>query len=224
MSIKQWPAGDRPREKLLTLGAETLSDTELLAILLRTGMAGMSALDLARALLSKFGSLRILFSAPRADVESVPGCGSSRFAELHASLELSRRLLREQLANRDAMTSPEAVKSFLRLTLQTREHEVFLAIFLDAQNKLVTVEELFQGTLTQTAVFPREIVKRALAHNAASIIFAHNHPSGLAEPSHADEALTRALKQSLALIDVKVLDHFIVAGATTLSFSERGLL
>ncbi len=224
MAITDWPAAERPREKLLQLGAASLSDAELLAIFLRTGVRGKSAVDLARELLARCGSLSALFALKRAELEDLRGLGDAKFSQLQAVLEMARRALAETLRAGDALSSPAAVRDFLRLTLATREHEVFLAVLLDAQNRVLLCEELFRGTLTQTSVYPREVVKCALARNAAAVIFAHNHPSGVAEPSHADQVLTQSLKQALALVDIKVLDHFIVAGAAALSFAERGLL
>jgi DNA repair protein RadC len=224
MSIKDWPEGDRPREKLLSLGAEGLSDTELLAIFLRVGVKGKSAVELARELKLRFGSLSGLFAADLKAVCEISGLGKAKYVQLQAVMEMARRALRESLAERDVLSSPEAVKSYLRLKLQDLPREVFVVIFLDAQNRVQSIDELFAGTLTQTSVYPREVVKRALAHNAAAVIFAHNHPSGVAEPSHADEALTRALRQALALVDVRVLDHFVVGKGAALSFAERGLL
>ena len=224
MAITDWPLDDRPREKLLAKGAEVLSDAELVAIFLRTGVRGKSAVDLARETLGRFGSLTALFGAGNDAFCASPGLGQAKYAQLQAVLEMARRALREKLANGIALSSPQAVRDYLRLRLQALEHEVFVGVFLDAQNRLLAVEELFRGTLTQTSVYPREIVKRALSHNAASVIFAHNHPSGIAEPSRADEMLTQTLKQSLALVDVKVLDHFVVGSGAALSFAERGLL
>ena len=224
MAITDWPELERPREKLLQLGAASLSDAELLAIFLRTGVRGKSAVDLARELLQRCGSLGALFSLKRADLDDLSGLGVAKLAQLQAVLELARRALAERLRAGDALASPTAVRDYLRLTLAKREHEAFLALMLDAQNRVLSCEELFRGTLTQTSVYPREVVKRALERNAAALILAHNHPSGVAEPSHADQVLTQALKQALALVDIKVLDHFIVAGGETLSFAERGLI
>jgi DNA repair protein RadC len=224
MAITDWPVDDRPREKMLAKGAAALSDAELVAIFLRTGMRGKSAVDLARETLGRFGSLTALFGASDRAFCSSPGLGRAKYAQLQAVLEMARRALREKLSNGVALNSPQAVRDYLRLRLQALEHEVFVGVFLDAQNRLLTVEELFRGTLTQTSVYPREIVKRALSHNAAAVIFAHNHPSGIAEPSRADEILTQTLKQALALVDVKVLDHFVVGSGAALSFAERGLL
>jgi DNA repair protein RadC len=224
MSISDWPADDRPREKLISKGAEALSDAELVAILFHTGIRGHSAVDLARAALARCGSLSALLTAERSMLQVVPGLGPAKYAQIQAVLEMSRRALREAVDRGSALSSPQAVRDYLRLKLQGRGHEVFVAVFLDAQNRVLAVEELFRGTLTQTSVFPREIVKRALHFNAAAIIFAHNHPSGVAEPSRADEALTQTLKHTLALVDVKVLDHFVVGSDAAMSFAERGLL
>lgn len=224
MPITDWPLEDRPREKLLSRGAESLSDAELVAIFLRTGVRGKSAVDLARETLVRFGSLTALCAAGGEVFCAAPGLGAAKFSQLQAALEIARRTLRERLAAGSVLGSPQAVRDYLRLKLQGRPHEVFVGVFLDAQNRVQAVEELFRGTLTQTSVYPREIVKRALHHNTAALIFAHNHPSGVAEPSHADEALTRTLKHALALVDVRVLDHFVVGGDTAMSFAERGLL
>ena len=224
MAIADWPVDDRPREKLLAKGADALSDAELLAIFLRTGVSGKSAVELARELLARCGSLSALCAAGERDLCEVAGMGRAKYAQLQAVLEMARRALKEKITNGSALSSPAAVREYLRLRLQALPHEVFAALFLDAQNRVIGIEELFRGTLTQTSVYPREVVKRALHHNAGAVIFAHNHPSGVAEPSHADETLTQALKQALALIDVRVLDHFIVAGSGVLSFAERGLL
>lgn len=224
MSIIDWPEGDRPREKLLARGAAALSDAELLAIFLRTGVAGMSAVDLARELLVKYGSLTGLFAADRAGFCAIKGMGAAKYAQLQAVLEMSRRALQEEIQRGDVLSSPRAVRDYLKLLLAGRGQEVFLVLFLDTQHRVIAFEELFHGTLSQTSVYPREVVKRALAHNAAAVILAHNHPSGVTEPSQADQLLTSALKQALALVDVTVLDHFVVAAGQTLSFAERGLL
>lgn len=224
MSITDWPEGERPREKLLQKGAAALSDAELLAIFLRTGVVGKSAVDLARELLNRYGTLTQLFAASEADFCSVHGMGQAKFVQLQAVLEMSRRALQETLQRGDALNSPRAVRDYLQLLLAGRQQEVFVVLFLDTQHRVIATEELFHGTLSQTSVYPREVVKRALALNAAAVILAHNHPSGVAEPSSADELITGVLKQALALVDVRVLDHFIVAAGTTLSFAERGLL
>jgi DNA repair protein RadC len=224
MAITDWPASERPREKLIELGAEALSDAELLAIFLRVGVTGKSAVDLARDLLNQFISLNGIFAATEHELSQVHGIGSSKYVQLQAIFEMSRRALSEQLQQRDVFKSPQAVRDYLVLKLGSLTKEVFLVLFLDTQNRLLATEEMFSGSLKETSVYPREVVKRALHHNAASVIFAHNHPSGLAQQSQADELITRQLKQALALVDVRVLDHFIVAGNNTLSFSERGLL
>lgn len=224
MAITDWPAAERPREKLLELGVAALSDAELLAIFLRVGVVGKSAVDLARDLLTQFGSLNGIFAAQINELTQVNGIGNSKYAQLQAIFEMSRRALNEQMQVKDFLSSPQQVRDYLCLKLGSLSREVFMVLFLDAQNRVVGTEEMFTGTLTQTSVYPREVVKRALHHNAASVIFAHNHPSGLAEQSRADEMITTELKKALALVDVRVLDHFIVAGNQTLSFSERGLL
>ena len=217
-------SGERPRERLLAHGAAALSDAELVALLLRTGVAGASALEVARDLIERFGGVAGLLAAPVQDVAAVRGVGRAKCAEIAAVVELARRSLSEEAGVRDALASPQAVRDYLRLLLAARPHEVFVGLFLDSQNRLLASEELFRGTLAQTSVYPREVVKAALARNAAAVIFAHNHPSGVAEPSRADELLTQALKQALALVDIRTLDHFVVAGGRLTSFAERGLL
>ena len=224
MAITDWPAAERPREKLIELGADALSDAELLAIFLRVGVVGKSAVDLARDLLTQFGSLNGIFAATEHQLIKVHGIGTSKYVQLQAIFEMSRRALSEQLQQADVLASPQAVRDYLVLKLGSLTKEVFLVLFLDTQNRLVATEEMFSGSLKETSVYPREVLKRALHHNAASVIFAHNHPSGIAQQSQADELLTKQLKQALALVDVRVLDHFIVAGNNTLSFVERGLL
>ena len=224
MAICDWPEDDRPREKLLQRGAQALSDAELLAIFLRTGVAGKSAVDMARDLVIQFGGLTRLFAASRAEFCAVHGLGDAKYAQLQAVLEMARRALAEEMRQGDALASPAAVRDYLRLALAGKAYEVFCVVFLDTQHRVLAVEELFRGTLTQTSVYPREVVKRALAHNAAALILAHNHPSGLAEPSRADETLTQALKSALALVDVNIIDHFIVGNGYAMSFAERGLL
>jgi DNA repair protein RadC len=224
MAIKDWPSGERPRERLLAHGAAVLSDAELLAVFLRTGSAGRSAIDIGRTALAHFGGLNNLLSAPAERCTEVRGLGPAKYALLQAAVELARRALREDVRRDTLLNSPDKVRQYLRLWLGHRPHEVFAALYLDAQNRLLTAEELFRGTLTQTSVYPREVVKQALKHNAAALILAHNHPSGVAEPSRADELLTSSLKQALSLVDVRVLDHLIVAGNATVSFAERGLV
>ena len=223
MAISDWPETERPRERLLARGAAALSDAEPVAVLLRTGIPGKSAVDLAREMIGEFGGLSGLLAAGTA-LSRIKGLGAAKSAQFIAALELARRSIDERLKQGSALNSPSAVRDYLRLALASREHEVFVCIWVDAQHKVIAIEEPFRGTLTQTSVYPREIVKAALAANAAAVIFAHNHPSGVAQPSQADELLTRNLKEALALVDVKVLDHFIVAGNQAISFAERGLL
>ena len=213
---RTWPERERTTYQAL-YAVDQMSDASVLAVLLRTGIGDKSAVDVARDLLMSRGSIAGAIAAA-ADLND------DRAARINAAHELMARLLREKMANGSALNSPSAVREYLRIRLQSLPHEVFVCIFLDAQNRVIECETLFRGTLTQTSVYPREIVKRALRHNAGAVIFAHNHPSGVAEPSHADETLTQALKQALALVDVRVLDHFIVAGSNVLGFAERGLL
>jgi DNA repair protein RadC len=222
--MKDWPVSERPRERLRAQGPAALSDAELLALLLGSGTAGRSALDCARAALQRFGSLGAVLTAPAGAIQALPGWGQASDARLRAVVELGKRMLREQAQRPAPMSSPGAVRSYLCLALAGRAHEIFTVLFLDAQHRLIACEEMFRGTLTQTSVYPREVVKQALQHNCAAVILAHNHPSGLAEPSHADQTLTRALQSALALVDVRVLDHIVVAGAQSTSFAERGLL
>ncbi len=224
MAIKDWPEGERPRERLLAQGPMALTDAELIAVVLRTGSAGHSAIELGRAALDRFGGLNALLAAEPRDVMQLPGLGAAKFAQLQAVFELARRALQEDVKRDTLLGSPAKVRDYLRLSVGRLPHEVFVALYLDAQNRLVKSDELFRGTLTQTSVYPREIVKQALRHNAAAVIFAHNHPSGVAEPSRADELLTASLKQALALVDVRVLDHLVVAGNSVVSFAERGLI
>ena len=224
MAIKDWPESERPRERLLGQGAGALSDAELLAIFLRVGVAGQSALDLAGDLLARFGSINALFSAPLAEFVQLKGVGKAKYVQLMAVHELAKRALAEEIRRDTLLNSPAKVRDYLRLRLGPLHQEVFVGLFLDAQNRLIAAEDLFRGTLSQTSVYPREVVKRALALNAAAIVFAHNHPSGVAEPSRADEMLTRALKDALQLLDVRVLDHLVVTQAGVVSFAERGLL
>jgi DNA repair protein RadC len=222
MAITNWPESERPRERLLAQGAGSLSDAELVAVLLRTGVRGKTAVDLARELIERFQGIGGLLD--RITTEHVKGLGTAKRAQFAAAVELARRSLAEQMKKCSALNSPGAVRDYLRLTLAAKAHEVFVCIWLDAQHRVIDCAEVFRGTLTQTSVYPREIVKAALAANAAAVIFAHNHPSGAAQPSQADELLTRNLRDALALVEVKVLDHFIVAGSQAISFAERGLL
>lgn len=224
MAITDWPEGERPREKLLNNGVSSLSDAELIAIFLRVGVTGKSAVDLARDLLKQFGSLNGIFSASLAEINAVHGMGESKFCQLQAIFEMSRRALSEEIAQADIFNSPEKVSDYLKLKLGRLNREVFVVLFVDSQHRMIADEILFTGTLSQTSVYPREVIKRALYHNAASVIFAHNHPSGVAQPSLADEALTEALKNALKLVDVNVLDHLVIAGNQSFSFVEHGLL
>jgi DNA repair protein RadC len=224
MVLKDIPAAARPREKLLALGPAALADAELIALLLRTGLPGLSVLQLAQQLLDAFGGLGGLLHAGANDLKRVKGLGPAKRAEITAVMELARRSLAQELAERAVLTSPQQVKDFLQLKLAHLGHEVFAVLFLNAQHQLVELEEMFRGTLTQTSVYPREVVKRALELQASAVILAHNHPSGVAEPSRADEYLTQTLKAALQLIDVRVLDHLVVGRAGVVSFAERGLL
>ena len=224
MSIRNWPASERPREKLLERGATSLSDAELLAIFLRTGLAGKSAVDLARDLLGRFDGLRGLLGADRKAFCSAKGLGDAKFAQLQAVLEMGRRHLGEEIRQRHALNDPATVRRFLQAKLRDLDREVFAALFLDTQHRLLAYEVLSVGTLDGASVYPREVVKAALKCSAAAVIFAHNHPSGVAEPSAADRLLTERLQAALRLIDVRVLDHFVVGDAAPVSFAERGWL
>jgi len=222
MAITDWPQDQRPRERLIKHGAQALSDPELLAVFLRVGVKGKSAVDLGRDMVGHFGSLNGLFSAGLNDFSAINGLGPAKYAQMQAVLELARRALGEELQAGVTLSSPQAVKHYLQLLLASKQYESFAVLFLDVKNRLIASEELFRGTLTHTSVYPREVVKAALGHNAASIMLAHNHPSGTPEPSAADHTLTQALKQALGLVDVRVLDHFIVAGPQVYSFAEHG--
>jgi DNA repair protein RadC len=224
MSIRDWPEGERPREKLLALGPEALSDAELLAIFLRVGVRGRSAVDLARDLLSVFGGLRPLLEAERSRFCAERGLGEAKFVQLQATLELSRRHLASRLAREEALTSPSLVRAYLASRLRHLGHEEFAALFLDSQHRVIRFESLFRGTLDSASVYPREVVKRALELGAGALILAHNHPSGVAEPSDADRRITARLKEALALFDIRVLDHFVVGDGEVVSFAEQGLL
>jgi DNA repair protein RadC len=225
MPLKDLPPDAQPREKLLARGAGALGDAELLALLLRTGLPGQGVLQLAQALLDRFGGISGLLHTTAEDLKQVKGLGGpAKRAELVAVLELARRALAQQLKEREVFGSPGAVKHYLQLHLAAKAHEVFGVLFLAAQNRLLAMEELFRGTLTQTSDYPREVVLRALHHGAASVVLAHNHPSGTVQPSRADEALTQTLKAALALVDVRVLDHVIVTQGEALSMAEKGLL
>ena len=222
--IRDWPADERPREKLLRRGAAALTDAELLAIFLRTGVAGKSAVDLARELLAEFQGLRALMGASQDRFCRAKGLGEAKFTQLQAVLEMSRRYLREGLDRGEALTSPDATRDYLKARLYSYPHEVFACLFLDNRHRVIEYEELFFGTIDGSSVHPREVVRRALHHNAAALILAHNHPSGIAEPSRADAQITRRLKESLALVDVRVLDHFIVGDGEPRSMMEMGLV
>lgn len=224
MAISDWPAHERPRERLISEGAAALSDAELLAVFLRTGVKGKSAVALARDTVAHFGSLHALFGATLQEFSAVHGLGAAKFAQLQAVLALARRALEEQLRAGPTLSSPQAVKDYLRLMLRQDAHESFFVLFLDVKNRLIDCKEMFRGTLTHTSVYPREVVKEALACNAAGVMLAHNHPSGTPEPSESDLRLTHALVQALALVDVRILDHFVVAGCQVHSFAEHGQL
>lgn len=223
MQLKNWPDDERPREKLLALGCEHLSDAELLAIFLRTGIRGLNAVELSRHLLLQFGNLRALLSAPIELFCDQKGLGSAKYAQLQASLEMSRRYLSQQAKTIDVLASPQVVKELLKSKLQDEENEVFAILYLDSNHGILHYEALFKGTIDGAMVYPRVVIKKVLEHKATSVIFAHNHPSGASDPSRADLAITERLKKALDLIDVRVLDHFIV-GHEVISFSERGLI
>jgi len=224
MSITDWPEDERPREKLLKHGADTLSHAELLAIFLRTGLPGKSAVDLARDLLEEFGGLVGLLSAHETEFCKAKGLGKAKFAQLQAVLELSRRYLFDEIAGRDVLTSPEATRQYLKARLRAYPHEVFACLFLDNRHRVIEYRELFRGTIDGASVHPREVVREAMRWNAAAVIFAHNHPSGVAEPSQADLRITQRLREALDLVEVRVLDHIVVGEGGGTSFAERGLL
>jgi len=223
MPITDWPLEERPREKLLALGSEALSDAELLAIFLRTGIRGKTAVDLSNDLLEGFSGLRHLLMADQQDFCGHNGLGPAKYAQLQAVLEMARRYLSAGLQRGDSLTSPQETRQYLSLRLRDYSHEVFAVLFLDQRHRVLEFEEMFRGTIDGASVYPREVVKKALHHNAAAVIFAHNHPSGIAEPSQSDERITQRLKDALALVDIRVLDHFVV-GDEVVSFAERGLL
>lgn len=224
MAISDWPDQERPRERLIAHGAGALSDAELLAICLRSGVRGKSALDLSREALGKLGNLNRLFASELADLSEIDGFGPEKFALLQAALELSRRQLQENLQKGKVLASSAATRGYLRARFKSRKQESFSCIFLNNQHHVVKIEELFSGTIDGAAVYPREVVKRCLYHNAAAVIFAHNHPSGIAEPSQADISITRRLQAALNTVDIRVLDHFVVGDPEVVSFAERGLL
>ncbi|MDR1311820.1 MAG: DNA repair protein RadC [Burkholderiaceae bacterium] len=224
MAITDWPEAERPRERLLKEGARGLSNAELLAIFLRTGVRGKSAVDLGRDIMKHFGSLQALFSANLGDFGKLGGIGAAKFVQIRAILELAKRLLEEEMKAGVVLASSRAVREYLLLDLRTQEHESFVVLFLDMKGTLIESRELFRGTLSKADIYPREVVKMALGKNAASVIFAHNHPSGTAVPSPADHMLTQTLKEVLDVVDIRVLDHFIVAGADIFSFADHGLI
>lgn len=222
MAINHWPEDQRPRERLIKHGARHLSDAELLAVFLRVGVSGKTAVDLGREMIGHFGSLTGLFTASLSEFSMLNGLGPAKYAQLQAVMELARRSLDEELKVGEVLSSPLAVKQYLQLLLAKKPYESFAVLFLDVKNRLIAAEELFRGTLMHASVYPREVVKAALGHNTAAVILAHNHPSGTPEPSAADHALTDALKQALSLVDIRVLDHFVVAGRQVYSFAEHG--
>lgn len=224
MPITDWPSEERPREKLLLRGPGALSDAELLAIFLRTGVAGKTAVDLARELLAAFGGLRPLLEAECERFCAEHGLGIAKYAQLQAVLEMGRRHLLETLARGDALSNPDDTRDYLKARLRGYAHEVFACLFLDSRHRVISLDELFHGTLDGASVHPREVVKRALAHNAAAVILAHNHPSGVAEPSESDRMITQRLKEALGLVDIRVLDHFIIGDGRAVSLAERGLM
>ncbi len=224
MLLKDLPLDARPREKLLARGAGALSDAELLALLLRTGLPGKNALQMGQELVDTFGGVAGLLNTPAEALKKIKGLGPAKRAEIVAVLELARRALASQLQQKTMFSNPQAIRDYLQLQLGARAHEIFAVLFLDTQHRLIVLEEMFRGTLTQTSVYPREVVVRALALNAASVVLAHNHPSGAAQPSRADEAITQTLKAALALVDVRVLDHFIVTATQAVSMAELGLM
>ena len=224
MAITDWPETERPREKLLARGPHALSDAELLAIFLRTGVSGQTAVDVARGMLARFGSLRGLLTAERAALCETSGLGEAKYVQLQAALELGRRFLGEKLARGAALTSTADTRDFLQAHLRDRGKEDFCCLFLDNRHRVLAFEELFRGTLNGTSVYPREVLKRALALNAAAVVLVHNHPSGVAEPSRADELLTQRLKEALGQVEVRLLDHLVVGDGETVSFAERGLI
>ncbi|GAB4355263.1 MAG: DNA repair protein RadC [Methylohalobius crimeensis] len=224
MAISDWPELERPREKLLSRGPEALSDAELLAIFLRTGVKGKTAVDLARELLTQFGSLRALLNADHSRFTQGKGLGSAKYIQLQAVLEMARRHIRENLERGDALTSPDLTRAFFQRHLRDHPQEIFAALFLDTRHRVIRYEELFRGTVDGASIYPREIAKQALNLNASAVIFAHNHPSGISEPSAADRSITDRLRQALALFDIRVLDHMIVGDGETFSFAEHGWL
>ncbi|MCB1661970.1 MAG: DNA repair protein RadC [Pseudomonadales bacterium] len=224
MAIREWPEAERPREKLIKAGAAALSDAELLAIFLRTGIPGLTAVDLARRLLLSFGGLRGILEADFQSFSAQPGLGLAKYAQLQAILEMAHRHLAERMQNGVEITSPDVTREFLSVTMRAYQQEVFACLYLDSQHRLIHFHTHFFGTVDGASVYPRELVKTALKHNAAAVILAHNHPSGVAEPSRADQTITRGIQSALELVDVRVLDHMIVGDGEVISFAERGLI
>ncbi len=224
MIIKEWPEAERPREKLISQGATSLSDAELLAIFIRTGIKGHTAVDISRALINKFGGLRKLLNAEAKELIKTSGIGVAKFAQLQAALEIGKRYLRETIKKDGPLTSPSNAKEYLIAKLRDRSREIFSCLFLDTRHQVLEYEELFQGTIDGASVYPRIVVQHALAKNAAAVIIAHNHPSGIAEPSRADESLTRRLQSALNLVDIKLLDHFVIGDGQCISLAERGII
>ncbi|MDQ3563864.1 MAG: DNA repair protein RadC [Pseudomonadota bacterium] len=224
MPINDWPPAERPREKLLAKGPRSLSDAEIIAIFLRNGVRGKTAVDLAREMITGFGGLRALIDATHSEFCRTHGGGTAKYVQIQAALELGRRYLEEKLTRGDALCNPEDTHRYLNASMRNLPHEVFACLFLDTRHRIICFEELFRGTLDAASVYPREVVKRALLHNAAAVILAHNHPSGIAEPSSADKALTERLRSALELIDIRVLDHFVIGEGDIVSMAERGLM
>lgn len=224
MPITDWPEGDRPREKLLKFGSQHLSDTELLAIFYRTGIHGKTAVDLARETLRHFGSLRALITSSQEEFCQVPGLGTAKYAQLQASAELSRRCFFEEIPGRDLLTSAHSTRQYLLSRMRDLPYEVFATLFLDNQHRIIALEELFRGSISSASVYPREVVRQVMKHNAAAVIFVHNHPSGIAEPSQSDKEITKTLSCALRLLDVRVLDHFVIGASEVVSMAERGLM
>jgi len=223
-SIKDWPAAERPRERLVQAGAENLTDSELLAIILGRGISGLSALDLARQLLQHFGGMRGVFTAEHADLARIRGMGPGKSAALAAARECCCRFLQQKLEPGEPIGSPADSGAFLLARLRDRPHEVFCCLFLDNRHRVLAFDELFRGTIDNTTVYPREVVKQALRRNAAAVILAHNHPSGVAEPSSADQLITGRIRDALDLVDIRLLDHFIIGDGTCTSLAGRGLI
>ncbi len=224
MIIKEWPEEERPREKLISRGATSLSDAELLAIFIRTGVKGRTAVDISRALINEFGGLRNLLNAEEKELVKTSGIGVAKFAQLQAVLEIGKRYLRETIKKDGPLTSANSAKEYLIAKLRDRSREIFCCLFLDTRHQVLAYKELFKGTIDGASVYPRIVVQRALEKNAAAVIIAHNHPSGVAEPSRADESLTRRLQSALELVDIRLLDHFVIGDGQCISLAERGII